>query len=73
MNVVFRASRYDCENGEPAGQGDYLNCPMSREEYEIFYQALLEARKVEARAFERETHFEGACRWRPWPSAAHAP
>ena len=59
MNVVFRASRYDCENGEPAGQGDYLNCPMSREEYEIFYQALLEARKVEARAFERETHFEG--------------
>ncbi len=59
MNVVFRASRYGCENGEPAGQGDYLNCPMNREEYETFYQALLDARKVEARAFERETHFEG--------------
>lgn len=59
MSVVFRASRYGCENGEEAGQGDYLNCPMNREEYETFYQALLDARKVEARAFEREAHFEG--------------
>ena len=28
MDVVFRASRYGQENGEAAGQGDYLNCPM---------------------------------------------
>jgi len=59
MSVVFRASRYGCENGEAPGEGDYLNCPMGREEYERFYQALLEARKVEARDFEREKHFEG--------------
>lgn len=59
METVFRASRYGQENGEAAGQGDYLNCPMSREEYEVFYQALLEAQKVAAHAFEREKHFEG--------------
>lgn len=59
MDIVFRASRYGAENGQPQGEGDYLNCPMSRDEYENFYQALLTARKVEAHNFERETHFEG--------------
>ncbi len=58
-SVVFRASRYGQENGEPAGQGDYLNCPMNREEYEIFYEALLEARTVAAHGCEQEKHFEG--------------
>ena len=59
MSVVFRASRYGCEQGEAPGQGDYLNCPMTREEYERFYEALLAARKVDTRDFEREKHFEG--------------
>lgn len=39
--------------------GDYLNCPMTRPEYEAFYQALLAADKVPAHDFEREIHFEG--------------
>lgn len=59
MDVVFRASRYGQENGEAAGEGDYLNCPMSREEYDVFYQALLDAQKVSAHGFEQEKHFEG--------------
>ncbi len=59
MDVVFRASRYGQENGEGEGEGDYLNCPMSREEYEVFYQALLEAQKVAAHEFEQEKHFVG--------------
>ncbi|MBQ9452261.1 MAG: methylenetetrahydrofolate--tRNA-(uracil(54)-C(5))-methyltransferase (FADH(2)-oxidizing) TrmFO [Desulfovibrio sp.] len=59
MDVVFRASRYGQEHGEGKGQGDYLNCPMNREEYEVFYQALLEAHKVSTRSFEKECHFEG--------------
>ena len=59
MSVVFRASRYGCDQGEAPGEGDYLNCPMTREEYERFYQALLTARKVDTRDFERERHFEG--------------
>lgn len=57
-NRVFRASRY--ERGEPA----YLNCPLSREQYERFWEALVAAERAplkafELKAFERETHFEG--------------
>lgn len=59
MNVVFRGSRYGQDNGEAEGEGDYLNCPMSREEYEVFYEALLSAQKTAAHNFEREVHFEG--------------
>lgn len=57
MSVVFRASRYGQEKGEDGG--DYLNCPMSRDEYAAFYEALLGAEKTAAHAFEKETHFEG--------------
>ena len=58
-SVVFRASRYGAENGEAEGEGDYLNCPMSREEYETFFAALCAGRVMETRDFEREVHFEG--------------
>lgn len=54
MSIVFRASRY----GEP-GMGDYLNCPMNREEYERFYAALIEGRTFESHIGENELHFEG--------------
>ena len=40
-------------------EGDYLNCPMHKHEYEVFYQALLEAEKVASHNFEKELHFEG--------------
>lgn len=39
--------------------GDYLNCPMNKNEYTMFYEALLEAEKVAAHNFEKEIHFEG--------------
>lgn len=39
--------------------GDYLNCPMTKPEYERFFQALLAADKVAAHNFEKEIHFEG--------------
>ena len=49
---VFRASRY--------GRGDdYLNCPMSRAEYEAFYRALITAETVELHSFETPRVFEG--------------
>lgn len=57
MSVVFRASRYGQEKGETGG--DYLNCPMTREEYDRFYDALAGAQKVHGRDFEKEVHFEG--------------
>lgn len=42
------------------GTTDYLNCPFSEEEYRAFYEALLEADRVQARDFENERFFE-AC------------
>lgn len=47
------------EQQEQDDEGDYLNCPMHKHEYEAFYQALLEAEKVASHNFEKELHFEG--------------
>ena len=52
-DVVFAASRYD------KGEADYWNCPMSKEQYEAFWQALVEAEVVPPREFEKEVYFEG--------------
>ena len=54
MDIVFRASRYD------KGGDDYLNCPMTGEEYNRFYEALMAAEKVQPKEFERTPYFE-AC------------
>jgi methylenetetrahydrofolate--tRNA-(uracil-5-)-methyltransferase len=53
--IAFLASRYD--HGEAA----YLNCPMNREQYLQFWQALCQAEQVELKDFDRETakFFEG--------------
>ena len=52
MDRVFRAGRY--------GRGDdYLNCPMNREEYTAFYEALLTAEKAEVHGFDGSQVFEG--------------
>jgi methylenetetrahydrofolate--tRNA-(uracil-5-)-methyltransferase len=49
MEIAFRASRYG--TGEQA-EGDYINCPLSREEYYTFIEALLNAERIELRSFE---------------------
>ncbi|MDR3685335.1 MAG: methylenetetrahydrofolate--tRNA-(uracil(54)-C(5))-methyltransferase (FADH(2)-oxidizing) TrmFO [Coriobacteriia bacterium] len=54
-SVVFAQSRYD-----KGGSADYLNAPMSREEYAAFYDALVSARKVNPKEFERSDLFQ-AC------------
>jgi methylenetetrahydrofolate--tRNA-(uracil-5-)-methyltransferase len=51
--VAWRASRYG------RGGDDYINCPLSREDYDGFVAALLGADKVAGREFEKLTHFEG--------------
>jgi methylenetetrahydrofolate--tRNA-(uracil-5-)-methyltransferase len=51
-------SRYD--KAGPGGTGaDYINCPLSREEYEDFIDALLAAERAEFRAFEGTPYFDG--------------
>lgn len=58
MDIAFRASRYG--RGEDAA-GDYINCPMTREEYETFVDALLAAELIDLKDFERDDplFFEG--------------
>jgi methylenetetrahydrofolate--tRNA-(uracil-5-)-methyltransferase len=53
MDKAFFGSRYR-ENSD-----DYLNCPMTKEEYDTFYDALIEAEKVELQPFEKKSFFEG--------------
>jgi methylenetetrahydrofolate--tRNA-(uracil-5-)-methyltransferase len=53
FSKVYKMSRYG------KGGDDYVNCPMNREEYERFYDALVEADSVTARNFEDAKFFEG--------------
>ena len=55
LSVAFRASRYD------KGDADYINCPMDKEQYLAFRQALLEAEQAELKDFDKNdaTFFEG--------------
>jgi methylenetetrahydrofolate--tRNA-(uracil-5-)-methyltransferase len=52
MDKVYWASRYD------KGTPDYLNCPLNKEEYELFRQELLAGEKVAAKPFEEVRYFE---------------
>ncbi|MCL4253739.1 MAG: methylenetetrahydrofolate--tRNA-(uracil(54)-C(5))-methyltransferase (FADH(2)-oxidizing) TrmFO [Anaerolineae bacterium] len=58
MTIAFKASRY--ERGDE-DEGDYINCPMDKDEYMTFVNALRNAEKAELRDFEREdpNFFEG--------------
>jgi methylenetetrahydrofolate--tRNA-(uracil-5-)-methyltransferase len=58
LGVAWMQSRYD--KAGPGGSGsDYVNCPMSREQYDIFVDALLSAEKTEFREFESTPYFDG--------------
>jgi methylenetetrahydrofolate--tRNA-(uracil-5-)-methyltransferase len=70
MNVVFRASRWNRNSPQPAvdsgktcglddGDGDYLNCPMTADEYRAFYSALSSAESATVHDFDKERFFEG--------------
>jgi methylenetetrahydrofolate--tRNA-(uracil-5-)-methyltransferase len=53
MSRVYLAARYD------KGSADYINCPMTAEEYGLFYDALMAAQSVAARDWEKLNYFEG--------------
>ena len=53
MNSAYFASRYD------KGTPDYINCPMTKEEYQAFWQALIAAEEAEVHGFEDKSVFEG--------------
>lgn len=52
MSRVYMAARYD------KGTADYINCPMTEEEYGCFYEALVAAQSVEERDWEKLNYFE---------------
>src|SRR5947209_738920 len=67
---VFRASRWNRNVRSPLdtravacgaddGEGDYLNCPFTKEEYELFYDALVHAESATVHDFDKEKFFEG--------------
>src|SRR6266498_2650116 len=49
MDIAFRASRYGTGTQD---EGDYINCPFTKEEYYAFVEALLKAERIELRSFE---------------------
>jgi len=53
LSKVYKAARYD------KGSADYINCPMSKDEYDAFYDALVAAQSVEEKDWERLNYFEG--------------
>lgn len=53
MDKVYLKSRYD------KGEAAYLNCPMTEEEFNRFYDAVLEAEVAPVNEFEKEKYFEG--------------
>lgn len=55
MNCAFTQSRYD-----RGGDSDYINCPMNKEEYEAFYEAIVNAESAELHSFDkRKDVYEG--------------
>ncbi len=58
MSVAYWKNRYD-KNLEEGNSGDYLNCPMRRDQYETFIDAMLAAEKVAMKDFEDIPFFDG--------------
>ena len=53
MSIAYKKSRYD------KGSADYINCPMNKEEFDAFYDALITAESAEVHGFEDHKVFEG--------------
>ncbi len=78
MDIAFRASRYD--RGEQE-QGDYINAPLNKEEYDHFVESLLKAERIVLREFEAELQdgvragpaafLKAACLWKIIASRGH--
>ena len=55
FDIAFCASRYD------KGEASYINCPMNKEQYEKFYNILINAPKIERHDFEKDAKFFESC------------
>ena len=57
MNYAFTQSRYD-----RGGEDDYINCPMNKEEYEAFYEAIISAESAPLHSFDKRKDVYEGCR-----------
>lgn len=55
FNKAFYMNRYN------KGSADYINCPMTKEEYEKFYNILINAERIELKSFEKDAKFFESC------------
>ena len=56
MENAFAQSRYD-----RGGETDYINCPMNKEEYEAFYEAIINAESAELHSFDKKKDVYEGC------------
>ena len=54
FNYAYYKSRYDEDS-----EGDYINCPLNKQEFDEFYQAIMDAKKIEVHSIDDEKYFEG--------------
>jgi methylenetetrahydrofolate--tRNA-(uracil-5-)-methyltransferase len=71
-DIAYFGSRYD------KGDADYINCPMTKEQYDIFYEALISAKEAELKEFDRNEQSKSrfsraACRLRLWQNGDMIP
>jgi len=55
MDVAWKASRWD------KGDADYINCPMTKDEYLAFHQGLIDGEKTEFKEWEKDTPYFDGC------------
>ncbi len=55
MSCAFMASRYE------RGGDDYINCPMNKEQYDLFYEQLVSAERIELKSFEKDGKLYEGC------------
>jgi methylenetetrahydrofolate--tRNA-(uracil-5-)-methyltransferase len=60
MSIAWRQSRYDKE-GPGGDAAAYINCPLNREQYDAFVQALIDGPKAEFRDWEKDTPYFDGC------------
>ncbi len=61
MDIAWIQSRWNKRNEASNEHGDYINCPMTREQYLAFHQGLLDGEKTEFREWEKDTPYFDGC------------
>lgn len=61
MDICWIQSRWDKKTAASNEEGDYINCPMDREQYAAFHQGLLDGEKTEFKEWEENTPYFDGC------------